>query len=250
MRRSALIYLLASFCALAQWAQADETADARALVEKAIQAHGGAKAVTKLQLMSRTSKGTVFAFGLELPFNDELITALPSKWRLNIAGGVGGPDALMNIILNGNDAWQVNAAGVVAMPKEQVAELQDEGRVLWYGTLVPILEDKAIRLGLVKDDTVGGRPAKGIRVSQPGKTDIQFYFDAQSNLLVKVARKAKQAGLEIDKEYFYSDHQPIEGVMAPTKYSETTSGKKFVEVSSIKYKFPDRPDDKAFEKPQ
>ncbi len=249
MRRSTFFCLLVPFCMIHASARADEAADARELVEKAVKAHGGPAALAKMQKMTRTSTGKVFLFGLELPFQDELTIELPSKWRLKLVGGAAGPQAEMAIILNGNDAWQTSAMGVAQLPKERVAEMQDETRVLSLATVAPLLQNKDFQLGLAKSINIGDRPANGIRVNQAGKSEIQLYFDAQTNLLVKIARKAQEGGLVVDKEYLYSGHQPDQGVMVPTKYSEWTSGRKIVDVSSISYKFADRLDDKLFEKP-
>lgn len=249
MRRSLLLCLLVPLCMGQPRACADEAADARALVEKAVQAHGGASALAKMQKMTRTSTGKVFLFGLELPFQDELTIDFPSKWRLKLVGGAAGPQGQTSIILNGNDAWQMSAMGVVQLPKERVAEMQDETRVLSLATVAPLLQNKDLQLGLAKSINVDNRPANGIRVNQAGKAEIQLYFDAQTNLLVKIARKAQEGGLVVDKEYVYAGHQPEQGVMVPTKYSEWTSGRKIVDVSSINYKFSDRLDDKLFEKP-
>ena len=127
--------------------------------------------------------------------------------------------------------------------------MQDESRVLSFATVAPLLQDKNLQLGLAKSINVDNRPANGIRVNQAGKSEIQLYFDAQSNLLVKIARKAQEGGLVVDKEYYYGGHQPDQGIVVPTKYSEWSSGRKLVDVSSITYKFVDRLDDKLFEKP-
>ncbi len=223
--------------------------DARDQVDKAVQAHGGAKALAKLQRMIRSSAGSMFLFNQETPFRDELTVLLPSKWRLNLASGPPDKQSQMVIIVNENDAWQWNTLGVNLMPKERTAELQDESRVMWYATLVPLQQDKNLQLGTIPGVDVEGRPTRGISVNLPGKTEVRLYFDAQSNLLVKIARKTLEAGVAVEKEYFYANHKPVEGVTLPSKYSEFTSGRKLVEVNTIQYKFQDTVDEKLFTKP-
>ena len=115
--------------------------------------------------------------------------------------------------------------------------------------LTPLVQEKDLQLGLTKDIDVNGRPAHGIPVSRANKAELRLYFDAQSHLLVKIARRATEAGLELEKEYFYGDHEAVQGVMMPKKYSEWTGGRKLVEVNSINYKFHSSIDDKFFEKP-
>jgi hypothetical protein len=223
--------------------------DARAQIEKSVQAHGGAAALAKMQRMTRYSSGSMFLFGQETIFRDELIMSLPSKWRLNLVSGSGDHQKQMVIIVNENDSWQWNALGVSLMSKERNAELQDESHVMWYATLVPLLQDKSLQLAQIPGVNVEGRPTRGISVNLPGKTEVRLYFDAQSNLLVKIARKSLEAGIQVDKEYFYAHHKPVDGVLLPSKYSEFTSGRKLVEVNTIKYKFLETVDDKLFTKP-
>ena len=240
--------LICTFVVVTQ-ARADEAADARAQVEKAVQAHGGANALAKMQRMVRTSSGSMFLFGQPSPFRDELTVSLPSKWRLDLATTANGQQNRMQLIVNENDSWQGNSLGMNLSPKERTAELQNESRVMWFATLVPLLQDKALQLAPIPGAPVDMRPTQGISVTQTGKPEIRLYFDAQSNLLVKIARKTREGGLEIEKEYFYANHQPVQGVMMPAKYVEFSSGRKFVEVNSINYKFLDSVDDKLFAKP-
>lgn len=249
MRRSVCFVAAIAFMALAAPARADEAADARALVEKAVQAHGGITAMAKMQTMTRTATGKMFLLGQETPFHDELVVALPSKWRWNLEGTVGGRPVQMLLILNGENAWQSNGAGVMSLGKDRVGEIQDESQVLWLATLVPLLQEKDFQLGLLKKDSVDGRPADGIRASRANKQPINLYFDAETHLLTKISRRAREAGVDIDKEYHYGDHQPVQGVMVPKRYSEWTSGRKFVDVNSIDYKFHSNIDEKYFTRP-
>ena len=249
MRRLAFGLVVFSISICSMPARADETSDARALVEQAIKAHGGATELSRMRCMTRSSTGAIFLFGQGAPFQDELIVSLPTKWRWTLTGGAGGPNAQMILILNGDNAWQGNGAAMTPMPKERVAELHNESQVLWFAMLTPLIQEKDLQLGLTKDIDVNGRPARGIRVSRANKAELRLYFDAQSHLLVKIARRAMEAGLEIEKEYFYGDHEAVQGVMMPKKYSEWTSGRKFVDVNSITYKFHSSIDDKFFQKP-
>ncbi|HEV8060965.1 MAG TPA: hypothetical protein VGP68_13885 [Gemmataceae bacterium] len=249
MRRSAFAFVLISLTVFGAQVRADEAAEARSLVEEAVKAHGGATALAQLKLMTRLSSGTMFLLGQEAPFRDELVVSLPTKWRWNLETGAAGRQTVMTLIMNGNNAWQGSGLLVAPMPQERVGELQDESQVLWLGTLMPLLQEKDLQLGLTKDVDVNGKPAHGIRVSRANKSEIKLYFDGQTHLLVKIARRAREAGIDIDKEYFYGDHQAVQGVMMPKRYSEWTSGRKLVDVNSISYKFHDKLDDKLFEKP-
>ncbi len=249
MRHTAAAFVVLTAMTFGSIARADEAADARALIEKAVQAQGGLTSVSKMQTMTRSNSGTMFLLGQQTPFRDELVVALPSKWRWNLDGTVGGRQVQMLLILNGDSAWQGPPGSVVPLPKERVNEIQEESQVLWLATLAPLLQDKDLKLGLAKDIAVDGKPAQGVRVTKGSRPEISLYFDNQTHLLVKIARRATEAGVAIDKEYLYSDYQPVQGVMVPKRYSEWTSGRKFVDVNSIDYKFHSSIDEKYFTKP-
>jgi hypothetical protein len=249
MRRTAFASVLISISLTSAFSYADDAAEARALAQKAIVAHGGADPLAKTQHLVRSSTGTMFLFGQPSAFRDELTLALPSKFRLHLAGGSAGPQNQMLIILNGDDAWHATTLGVNLLPKDRLAEFQEEARLMWYATLVPLIHDKSVHLAPIAPVNVNGRPTVGISASQAGKAEINLYFDAQTNLLVKAARKSQEGGIPVVKEYFYADHQPVGGVLLPTKYSEFSAGRKLVDVNSITYKFPSRVDDKLFKKP-
>ena len=94
-----------------------------------------------------------------------------------------------------------------------------------------------------------GQPAAGVKVSQRGHTDATLYFDKETGLLVKIARRAQEAGLMVDKEYLFSAHKEFEGAKLPTKQVEMINGKKFTEVTSFTYKILRRVDESMFAKP-
>src|SRR5262249_25113206 len=127
-------------------------------------------------------------------------------------------------------------------------ELREEAYVQWLATLVPLKKDP-FELAPVPEIKVDGKPAGGVKVSSKGHGDVKLYFDKASGLLVKIERPAREAGLQVDKEYVYSDHKTFDGVKLPTRSVELLNGKKFTQLSSAAYKFLDKPDASAFDKP-
>ena len=84
---------------------------------------------------------------------------------------------------------------------------------------------------------------------QVDETDSKLYFDKGTGYLVKIERRAPEAGLMVDKEYLYSAHKAFEGVQLPTRYVEITNGRKFVEAVDLSYQFLSAVDDKMFARP-
>ncbi len=224
---------------------ASDRESALALVNQAIKAHGGEDALKKAQVAVRSGKGVMSPAGNDLPFTDELVVHLPERMRLSVE--IGPQKTKLLFVVNGDRGWQTTGGAVAEMSKERLQELREEAHVLWAATLVPLKKD--FDLAPLPDAEVSGRPAAGVKAARKGFTELKLYFDKKSNLLVKIERRAIQAGLSVDKEYFFSDHKATDGVLMPTKQIETLNRQKFAETSSVTYKFLSKPDDSAFARP-
>lgn len=217
----------------------------RALVERAIQAQGGDAALDRARSLSRTGAGTMTLSGSTLPFTEESILALPDRLRITVDLNKG---QRITLVLNGDKGWQLVGGGVLELSKERVEEVREEAYVLWLTTLTPLLKD-TYTLAPLPDAAVDGSPVAGVKVTAPGHTDAKLYFDKRTNLLVKIERRAREAGVLLTKTYLFADYQDVDGVKLPARESQLLDGKKFIERSSAKYKLIRRPDDTAFAKP-
>jgi hypothetical protein len=152
-------------------------------------------------------------------------------------------------VINGDKGWQSVGGSVTDLGKDRLAELHEESHVIWLSFLLPFVKEQDFSVAMIPAEVVDGRPANGVRVTHRGRPDVKLYFDKQSGLLVKMARRAKEAGPTVDKEYLYSAHKSFDGVQLPTKYVELTNGRKFVEVADISYKFLRTVADSTFTRP-
>jgi hypothetical protein len=231
-------------------ARADDDADkAMTLVNEAIRAHGGMDSMLKTRSMVRVAKGELILFEQRTPFQDELALQLPKRWRWSLEQGSGAQRIRMVWVVNDEKGWQAIGGSVTEIPKLRMEEMQEEAYVLWITSLVPLKKEDGFQLALVEDATVNGKAAAGIKTSRKGHTDVTLYFDKESHLLVKTARRARESGLTFDKSYLYSGHKIFDGVMLPTKYVEMAKDKKMVEVTSLTYRFPEKLEDSTFAKP-
>jgi hypothetical protein len=229
-------------------ARGDEAAEGRRVVDQAIRAHGGPENLGKMRVMQRKSSGTVFVFDQESAFEDELIVELPSRSRLKLELGLGAEKKQFQVVIDGDKGWQALGTNVEELPAGQ-SEQREALYVIWLATLLPLREGERFQLALLPEATVNGVAAVGIKVSSKGHADVQMYFDKQNRLLLKISRKASEAGITFDKEHLYGNYNLTGGVALPTKYTELNNGKKFVEATSISYRFLDRVDSGTFAKP-
>ena len=229
--------------------KAGERDQALSLIERAIKAHGGAEGLARASVSTRTSAGTQAqpgGGGADVTFTSEITQSLPD--RIRIAMEVEKRVKVL-IVIDGDKGWVQSAGGgSIPLDRERVKEMRGEAYVSWLATLLPLKKD-GLTLGLAPEIKVDGKPAWGIKVSGRGEPEARLYFDQGSGLLVKVERRATEAGVPVTKAYYYSDFKDFDGVKLPAKEVMTVNGKKWYEVKVLTCKFLKKAEDSAFARP-
>jgi hypothetical protein len=224
--------------------RADDHADALAIVDDAIKAHGGVDALAKAQAYTRKGTGNVKPFDKEMSLTEELTVSLPDRMRLS---SEIDKTAHVLVVLNGDKGWQSTGGPASEVGAIRLKEVADEASVLWLATLTPLKKDIFI-LKPLSEKKVNDKPAVGISVSAKSRPEVRMYFDKGSHLLVKIEREALQGGKKVDKEYQYGDYKEVDGVKLPGRLTELMNGNKFSEITVTSYKL-HKPDDATFSKP-
>jgi hypothetical protein len=219
--------------------------EAREVVDKAIKAHGGAEVLARAALAVRDGKGVVTLFGKDMPFTDEWVLNLPDRVRFELT--IEKQDKMIHV-LNGTRAWRNQGGLTEELPRERVDEIREEAYVLWLATVAPLKQD-TFTLNALPDATVAGKKASVVKVSSKGHFDALLYFDKDTGLLMQIKRRAREAGLTLEKTYQFSGHKDTDGGKLPDRIIESIGGKKFSEVNSIRYQFLRKPDEQLFAKP-
>jgi hypothetical protein len=225
--------------------------DALALLERAIKAQGGAEALAKTALLSRKGSGTLTLFDMDLAFTDELLVQRPDRLRFTLeVVGADKQKSRVLLVINKNKGWQENGGVVSELSDQRLTELKEEARVQWVCMLTPLVQkDSAYELAVAKEMKINDKPALGIKASLKGHPDIVLYFDKDSALLVKIERQAKEAGVEVAKEYLLSDYKEVDGVKLPMHIVEKLNGKKFTDLKVDSYRLLNKVDEAQFGKP-
>jgi hypothetical protein len=224
--------------------RADDRADALAIVDDAIKAHGGADVLAKAQGFTRKGTGSLLPFGPPgLPFTDELTVSLPDRSRHAVE--IDKKSRIV-LVLNGDKGWRSEGGPADELGGVRLKEVADEVYVLWLTTLTPLKKDD-VTLKPLPPTKVDDKPAVGVSVSAKGRPDVKVYFNKDSHLLVKIEREALQGGQKVDKEYLYGDYKDVDGVKLPGKLTENVNGKKLTDITAS-YKL-HKPDDATFGKP-
>jgi hypothetical protein len=242
--RSTLSAALVAAVALAGVARAGEAEDARAVIDRAVKAAGGAKALAKCKAMTWTTKGTYYGMGAEIPFTANYALELPDKSRMEI-------ENFMTRVVNGSKGWIQTMGETREMNKGELAEAREALYLDRVIALVP-LQGEGFRLSPLGDSKVGDATAVGVKVSHAGHRDVKLFFDKKSNLLLKVESRVKpqdQGGKEVTQEVVYGGYADVDGVQFPRKLTIKRDGERFIEGESSDIKFPARVPAKEFEKP-
>src|SRR5207244_5359870 len=198
--------------------QADDQADAKGIVDKAIKALGGEEKLAKHKAATSKGKGKINLMGNEIEFTFEATVQPPKQSRRRFEADVSGTKFERTIVFNGDKGWINMMGNTDEMSQDQLAAEREDLYAAWVATLEP-LKDAAFKLAPLGEIKVGDRPAVGVKVSHKDHKDVSLYFDKDKGLLLKVQRRAKDAmsGQEFDQESFYSDYQEDNGIQRPRK---------------------------------
>lgn len=219
--------------------------EARALIEKSIQAIGGDKALVKHNATVSSDKGTYYGMGDGLPYTGKYSLQFPDQMRMEV-------ENVFTIVFNGKQGWISSMGDVKEMTKEQFETHQHDQRAGYMTSLVP-LKDKAFTLKLLKDAKVGEQETRVVEASRKDWPTVKLFFDKGTGYLVKIEFKTKSAELnfkEVTIDHVYSDFKEVDGVKVPHKMVMSRDGKKFVESEVTSYKAVGTLDPKVFAKPE
>jgi outer membrane lipoprotein-sorting protein len=225
--------------------QGNGSADAKALVEKAIKAAGGADKLAKCKASTWSEKGIYYGQGNGIDYTGKYAVQWPDKFRMEIEGA-------FTIVINGDKGWLKTGEGTMELPKDQLDEHREGRHARYITTLLPVVQDPGYTLATLKETTVGSKPALGVKVSSKGHRDVSLYFDKESGLLVKSEWRAKDlegGGKDVQQEAFYSNYKDVEGVKLPMKLLVMRDGRKYVEAEHFDVRCVEKLDDKMFGKP-
>jgi hypothetical protein len=228
------------------WAQEE----ARALVERAVKAHGGAEALGRIHADKVKFKGTLVLQGHTTPFVAETTMQLPSKYKHVIETNNGGDKHTLVYVING-DKLDITLDGrAVPADPVQIAEIRSGLELERAKRLLPLLEDKSYQLAIVEEIKVNDRPAAGVRISGRGRKEMRLYFDKELGLLVR-AENRLDAGKdkEIRQHFFFGDFKEIGGYKRATKVRAYRDGRQIMDAELLDVKVLDKVDETEFAKP-
>jgi hypothetical protein len=246
MRRSMLIGL-ALVCMLGGRAGADDSA--KAVIEKAVKAHGGQENLNRYRAVEMKCQGTIFDQGMEIGFTGRIAGQLPDKFREELNLEFNGRNIAAIRVFDGKRGWDSNNGQTEELTGAKLNGLKDEAYENYIEVFLPLLSDKRFKVALIGDDKVEDKPAVGVKVSAKGHKDVKLYFDKESGMLVKSVHTMDRDMREQTTEAFFYDYKPVHGAMVAMKQITNRDGKKFIELKVNDCNVREKLDDSTFAKP-
>jgi hypothetical protein len=226
--------------------------NAKAVIDKAIKAQGGAEKLSQFKAGRFKARGTLTMRGQELPLTLETVYQLPDKYKTVMQFDVQGNKIVVTQVLDGDKGWMSGPGKTLDLEGKLLNAFKEEFYAANVEMLVPLLKEKGYTLSGLKEIQVSGKPAVGVKVAAKGHRDIELYFDKGSSLPVKTIRTTFDAETmkEATAEVLYSDAKEFDGITSPTKMVVNQDGKKLMELKLIEFKKLDKLDPKEFTRPK
>src|SRR5262245_13302489 len=166
------LFCLSFVCANSARAQDD----AKAIIERAIAAHGGADKLDKFLAGRAQSKGSIAAQGGQVPFVSVVVYQLPDKVKNTTEFTLQGGARPITQIMNGDKIGVV----INGLAQQVLPAQADEMRQAAHGRnlrrLTPLLKGDKYKLETVTEKQIAGKTAVGVKVTADGARDVRLYF--------------------------------------------------------------------------
>lgn len=222
----------------------DDQQQARAIIARAIKAHGGAEKLNRYPAQSWEESGVYYGQGQSTPYKASISAHYPKRVKIEVVD-------VYTAAIDGDRGWVTVKGETSDLRQDLLESRRDEQYADWLTTLLP-LRDKKFKLVLCDDATVETKPAVGVRVSWDEQRALTLHFDKASGLLVKCVQRVKsqeQEGQEVTQEIILMDFEDVQGIKTPRKTVTRRDGKRFLETTRTDLKRLPKLDDSLFTRP-
>jgi len=175
------------------------------IIEKHIEALGGTQNIQAVKSMKIV--GSVKMMGMEFPFTSYNVT--PDKFYFELS--VQGKSIKQGY--DGTTAWSVNPMGGSSVPEavegEEAANIKERSRI--FDKLVTFKDDGA-SVELIGKEQLNNADVYKIQYTGLDGKIITYYLNTSDYMIVKVQKKIKVQGNEVDSETSYSNFKKVNDV--------------------------------------
>jgi len=228
----------------------EQDKEAKAIIDKALKAVGGADKVNKYPAMSAKGKGKINIMNMELDFFIDFAFQMPDKLRQDIEVEINNMKFTTIQVFDGKKGWLKQLNETKELDDDKLIQEFKEGIHAQRAASLYKL-DKGFTFSTVGDVKIKLKPAVGVRVSHKGFRDINLFFDKDKGLLVKAEYRALDplTMKEVGREEYFSDYKEVNGVQTAHKMVIFHDGEKFLDLEITEVRFLEKHDDGTFAKP-
>jgi hypothetical protein len=232
-------------------ARGDDAADARALVDKAIKAHGGAENITKFKGGAVTFKGTFHGMGMKVPMSGTVHTFGADRLKADIEVEADGQKFRVVQVLAVDKGWMKLGPDTKDMTKDEVAHGREEQHAGWVASLAPLVTGKGYTFATAGEMLVNDKATLGVKVSAKDRKDVTLYFDKTTGLLTRHDQTVvdEGSGREMAQETLASDYKDVQGTKQAFKFVVNRDGKLYLEGEATEITATETLDASLFVKP-
>jgi hypothetical protein len=219
---------------LSSTTRADDSTDAKAVIERAIKAAGGADKLAKYPAIKRKGKGTLQLDNDSIPFTFESTLQGTDKVRLEFQIETATLMGANLLLYDGKKGWAIDSdKKITDLPEEgSFPFFKDDYRALRLAELLMPLLSKDYKLAPLGEIKVDKRAAVGVKASENGHPDYDLYFDKETGLPIKAAFRLKETadGQEHLHEFYFSAYKEVGGLQRASKLRTQRDEKKHLDI--------------------
>jgi hypothetical protein len=251
MRKVILTSLALCLVLAAGRAPAADPDQAKAILDRAMQAAGGEANLAKFQAATGRAKGTLHKKEGDVPYTTEAATQGADRARLVTEFRKDGKPLKVVIVIDGDKGWvKTGDEATVDMDEAVLKEIKEWLYASWLTTLAP-LRDKAFELSPLGESKEDGRAAVGLKVAHKGHRDVELFFDKDTGLLARVKSRIKdlENNREVTQEIRFDQYKDFQGTKQRTKMTTRWDGKPRDGGELTEIRLSEKLPDKVFGKP-
>jgi hypothetical protein len=244
-----LVMVVAGFVALSFVSGAAAQEDVKAILEKAVKAHGGKENLAKMNAVNSKSKGKIEIYG-GLNFFQEATTNLPKQFKEIISLDTNGKTYTNITVFDDGKAW-ASANGEPVNLDEKLLEEIKQARNLMELSSLRFVDNKDYTVTPLGDSKVSEKPVVGVKVTRQGYRDANLYFSKDTGLLSMMANQVYDPITMKDttEERQILSYQDVNGLKVPKRIVVKRDGKPYVDAEVTEFKILDKVDPAVFAKP-
>jgi hypothetical protein len=188
--------------------------DAKAIIQKALQAQGGVDKLTSPDGSYRKIKGVFYSDNFK--FTGESWNETGNRLKIVLRGADDNDPQLRILVQNGAAGWNGYNGFVWAFDEPMKKRMAKSAYADKVTGLVSLTRDKGYTLTILPASTVKGTMAVGVKVRHANQNDVDLYFDKTRGLLIKSAYHVVDFNTNQDtfQEVYYSNFQVCDPMAA------------------------------------